>query len=78
MHGATLKTGYWKLKEGALDRIFWRTSFGRGYGPVVIENTERKYRLHWGLHSTKKFMTELAETSGCYNVITAFSFLYVA
>jgi hypothetical protein len=25
---------YWKLKEEALDRILWRTRFGRGYGPV--------------------------------------------
>ena len=31
---------YWKLKEGALDRNFWRTSFGRGYGIVVIETIE--------------------------------------
>jgi len=31
---------YWKLKEGALDRTFWTTSFGRGYGIVVIETTE--------------------------------------
>jgi len=29
------KTGYWKLKEEALDRILWRTGFGRGYGSVV-------------------------------------------
>ena len=28
------KKGYWKLKEEALDRILWRTRFGRGYGPV--------------------------------------------
>jgi hypothetical protein len=34
------RRGYWKLKEGALDRTFWRTSFGRGYGPLVIETTE--------------------------------------
>jgi hypothetical protein len=29
------KRRYWKLKEEALDRILWRTRFGRGYGPVV-------------------------------------------
>jgi hypothetical protein len=29
------KRGYWKLKEEALDRTLWRTSFGRRYGPVV-------------------------------------------
>jgi hypothetical protein len=28
-------TGYWKLKEEALDRTLGRTRFGRGYGPVV-------------------------------------------
>ena len=32
--------GHWKLIEGALDRTFWRTSFGRGCGPFVIETTE--------------------------------------
>jgi hypothetical protein len=25
----------WKLKEGALDHMVWRTRFGRGYGPVI-------------------------------------------
>jgi len=25
------KTGYWTMKEAALDRIHWRTLFGRGY-----------------------------------------------
>jgi hypothetical protein len=25
------KRGHWKLKEEALDRIVWRTRFGRGY-----------------------------------------------
>jgi hypothetical protein len=34
------KRRYWKLKEEALDRILWRTRFGRGYGPVVREITE--------------------------------------
>ena len=29
------KTGFWKLKYIALDRILWRNLFGRGYGPVV-------------------------------------------
>jgi hypothetical protein len=28
---ATETTGYWKLKEEALDRTVWRTRFGRGY-----------------------------------------------
>jgi hypothetical protein len=34
------KRRYWKLKEEALDRTQWRTSFGRGYGPVVRQTTE--------------------------------------
>jgi hypothetical protein len=33
---------YWKLKEEALDRILWRTRFGRGYGPVLRQTKERK------------------------------------
>jgi hypothetical protein len=37
------KSRYWKLKEEALDRILWRTRFGRGYGPVVRKT--RVYRL---------------------------------
>jgi hypothetical protein len=35
------KRRYWKLKEEALDRTLWRTRFGRGYGPVVRQTTER-------------------------------------
>jgi hypothetical protein len=34
------KRRYRKLKEEALDRIVWRTSFGRGYGPVVRQTAE--------------------------------------
>jgi hypothetical protein len=34
------KIKYWKLKEEALDRTLWRTSFGRGYGPVVRQTAE--------------------------------------
>jgi hypothetical protein len=34
------KRGYWKLKEEALDRTVWRTSFGIGYRPVVRQTTE--------------------------------------
>jgi len=34
------KRGYWKLKEGARDRTFWRTRFGKGYGPVIRQTTE--------------------------------------
>jgi hypothetical protein len=28
------------LKEEALDLTLWRSSFGRGYGPVVRQTTE--------------------------------------
>jgi hypothetical protein len=28
------------LNEEALDRILWRTLFGKGYGPVVRQTTE--------------------------------------
>jgi hypothetical protein len=33
-------TGYWKLKEESLRSTLWRNSFGRGYGPVVMQTTE--------------------------------------
>jgi hypothetical protein len=32
--------GYWKLKEEALDRSFWRTRFGRRCGSVVRQTTK--------------------------------------
>jgi len=31
--------GYWKLKEGALDRAQCRTRCARGYGPVIRPTT---------------------------------------
>ena len=34
------RTGYSSLKEEALDRTIWRNCFGRGFGPVVRQNTE--------------------------------------
>jgi hypothetical protein len=34
------KRRYRNLKEEVLDRALWRTSFGRGYGPVVRQTTE--------------------------------------
>jgi hypothetical protein len=34
------KRAYWKLKREALDRILWRTGFGRVYGPVVRQTIE--------------------------------------
>jgi hypothetical protein len=34
------KRRYWKLKEEALDRTFWRSRFGRGYEPVVRQTAE--------------------------------------
>ena len=33
------KRVYWKLKEEALDRIVWRTRFGRGFGSAVTKAT---------------------------------------
>ena len=33
------KRGYWKLKEKSLDRSLWRSGFGSGYGPAVIQTT---------------------------------------
>jgi hypothetical protein len=34
------KRGYSHLKEEAMDRTMWRNCFGRGFGPVVRQNTE--------------------------------------
>jgi hypothetical protein len=34
------RRGYTHLKKEALDRIVWRNRFGRGFGPVVRQNTE--------------------------------------
>jgi hypothetical protein len=31
---------YSHLKEEALDRTVWRNRFGRGFGPIVRQNTE--------------------------------------
>ena len=31
---------YSHLKEVALDRTTWRNRFGRGFGPVIRQNTE--------------------------------------
>jgi len=33
------RRGYSHLKEEALDRTVWRAGFGRGFGPVVRQNT---------------------------------------
>jgi hypothetical protein len=39
---------HWKLKEEALDRSLWKTRFGRGYGPVVRQTTEKmSYRSYF-------------------------------
>jgi hypothetical protein len=35
------RRGYSHLKEEALDHTVWRASFGRGFGPVVRQTTER-------------------------------------
>jgi hypothetical protein len=34
------KTGYWKLKEEALDHTLWRTCIERGYEPVMRQTKE--------------------------------------
>jgi hypothetical protein len=34
------RRGYSDLKEKALDRTMWRNRLGRGFGPVVRQNTE--------------------------------------
>jgi hypothetical protein len=34
------RRGYSHLKEEALDRTMWRNRFGRGFGPVVRQNTD--------------------------------------
>jgi hypothetical protein len=34
------RRGYSRLKEEALDRTMWRNRFGRGFGPVVRQNTD--------------------------------------
>jgi len=34
------RRGYYHLKEEALDSTVWRNRFGRGFGPVVRQNTE--------------------------------------
>ena len=34
------RRGYSHLKEEALDRTVWRNRFGRGFGPIVRQNTE--------------------------------------
>jgi hypothetical protein len=33
--------GYAHLKEEALDRTMWSNRFGRGFGPIIRQNTER-------------------------------------
>jgi hypothetical protein len=34
------RRGYSHLKEEALDRTMWTARFGRGFGPVVRQNTK--------------------------------------
>jgi len=33
------RRGYWKLKEGTVDNIFWRIWFQKGHGPVERQTT---------------------------------------
>jgi hypothetical protein len=34
------RTGYFHLKEEALDCTKWRAGFGRGFGPLVRQSTK--------------------------------------
>jgi len=34
------RRGYSHLKDEALDRTMWTARFGRGFGPVIRQNTE--------------------------------------
>jgi hypothetical protein len=43
-------TGYWKLKQEALDRTLWRTRFASGYGPVVRQ-TKKLINIIYILHT---------------------------
>jgi len=55
--------GCWELKEKTLDDTLWRTRFGRGYGPVVRQTTERmKERMNvteffWIIHTRFGLLT---------------------
>jgi hypothetical protein len=40
LDGHEERRGVSHLKEEALDRIMWRASFGRGFGPVVRQTTK--------------------------------------
>jgi hypothetical protein len=40
LHDLKERRGYSHLKEEALDRTMRRAGFGRGFGPVVRQNTE--------------------------------------
>jgi hypothetical protein len=39
------KKDYWKLKEEALDRTFWRTRFETGYSPVVKQTKNERRNI---------------------------------
>ena len=40
LDGLKERRGYCHWKEKALDRTIWRTSFGRGFGPVIRHTTK--------------------------------------
>jgi hypothetical protein len=40
LDGLKEKSGYWTLKEEALDHTLWRIRFGRGRGPVIRRAAE--------------------------------------
>ena len=40
------RRGYSHLKEEALGRNMWRARFGRGFGPVIRQTTERMNEIN--------------------------------
>ena len=66
------KRGYCKLKEEALERTYWRTRFGGGYGSVVRLGNERMGER------TSKRVNELVNIIKCFRysrVCGGFEFL---
>ena len=57
------RRGYSHLKEEALDCTMWRNHFGRGFGPVVRQNTEYdKINIYTQTTEAANFPTRSAAT----------------
>jgi hypothetical protein len=63
--------GHCKSTEEALDHPLWRTSFGRGYGPVVRQTTERMNCLK--LHKFHFSLWKIRDYSYSANYLTKYS-----